>query len=288
MPKRKRAVHERTDNWPQLRQHLKWPEQVLYELVRPVVVFGETAVERARATGANECTIERAADRFDDAGIRGLVPSACPTAQDDDLRTLSPPLRQLIINLRAEGPSMSLREIALICDVQFGRRPSHHSVQKVLAAGPAPSITRRRFPPFVQMAEPVRRRLAIVQLHADGWRVQTIAQYLETTKRTVNRTLKRWVAEQFAGLEDKSHVPHRPATTATLPTTNQVRKLQQNPELGEFRIHAALLQLGINVSPRTWGRMLASNRALYGLGKPKRSPRSKQEMPYKATKRHVY
>jgi IS30 family transposase len=138
------------------------------------------------------------------------------------------------------------------------------------------------------MAEPLRRRLAIVQLHAEGWRVQTIARYLETTKRTVNRTLKRWVAEQFAGLADKSHAPHRPATKATLPITNQVRKLQQNPELGEFRIHAALLQLGINVSPRTCGRILASNRALYGVGKPKRSPRSKQKMPYRAAKRHAY
>ena len=128
MGKRKRAIHERTDNWPQLRQHLNWPEQVLYELVRPVVVFGETAADRAHATGANERTIDRVADRFDAAGMRGLMPAERPPAQDDDLRTLSPPLRQLIVNLRAEEPSMSLREIALIGEVQFGRRPSHHSV----------------------------------------------------------------------------------------------------------------------------------------------------------------
>jgi transposase len=138
------------------------------------------------------------------------------------------------------------------------------------------------------MREPVRRRLAIVQVHADGWRVSTIARYVGTTPHTVYRTLQRWVTEQFAGLVDKSHAPHRPAMKATLPVANQVRKLQQNPELGEWRIHAALLQFGINVSPRTCGRILASNRALYGLNKPQRSSTSKREMPYKAAKRHEF
>lgn len=51
MAKRKRAVHERTEDWARLRLLLKWPEQIVYELVRPVVIFGETAGERARATG---------------------------------------------------------------------------------------------------------------------------------------------------------------------------------------------------------------------------------------------
>ena len=43
-----------------------------------------------------------------------------------------------------------------------------------------------------------------------------------------------------------------------------VRKLQENPELGEFRVHAALAQIGIHLSPRTCGRILALN----GLEKP--------------------
>ncbi len=120
MPKRKRVVQERTETWLRLRRHLKWPEHVLYELVRPVVVFGEMAADRARATGATERTIDRAADRFDAAGMRGLLPSDRPAAQDGDLRTLAPPIRQRIVNLRAEVPSMSLREIALIGDCSSG------------------------------------------------------------------------------------------------------------------------------------------------------------------------
>ena len=56
----------------------------------------------------------------------------------------------------------------------------------------------------------------------------------------------------------------------------EVRKLQENPELGEFRIHAALAQMGIDLSPRTCGRILAVNRKLYGLKKPKEGPRRRR------------
>jgi hypothetical protein len=34
-----------------------------------------------------------------------------------------------------------------------------------------------------------------------------------------------------------------------------IRRLQANPELGEFRVHAALAQQGIDLSPRTCGRI---------------------------------
>jgi putative transposase len=75
---------------------------------------------------------------------------------------------------------------------------------------------------------------------------------------------------------------------ATLQVGNEIRKLQQNPLLGEWRMHTALLRLGIEVSPATFGRIMAANRQLYGLKKPPRSPRPKLEMPFKASRRHEY
>ena len=50
-------------------------------------------------------------------------------------------MRQLIVDLKAEYPDFSLREIADICFVQFERRPSHNTVKQVLADGPLPSRT---------------------------------------------------------------------------------------------------------------------------------------------------
>jgi hypothetical protein len=57
---------------------------------------------------------------------------------------------------------------------------------------------------------------------------------------------------------------------------------------GEYRVHTALLRMGINVSPATCGRIMAANRKLYGLHKPPRSARPKRERPFKASRRHEY
>ena len=67
-----------------------------------------------------------------------------------------------------------------------------------------------------------------------------------------------------------------------------VRELQENSELGEFRIHAALKQLGIDLSPRACGRILALNRWLYGLRGPARAAREPKLMPFRASRRHQY
>lgn len=69
-------------------------------------------------------------------------------------RSLPPDMRQLIVDLRVELPTMSLREIAGICEARFQRRPSHNSVKMVLASGPPPSIQMRRFPHFDDTPDP--------------------------------------------------------------------------------------------------------------------------------------
>jgi putative transposase len=53
-------------------------------------------------------------------------------------------------------------------------------------------------------------------------------------------------------------------------------------------MHAVLLQEGIKLSPRTCGRIMAKNRAIYGWDKPKAPPQPKKEMPFKAARRHEY
>jgi hypothetical protein len=74
----------------------------------------------------------------------------------------------------------------------------------------------------------------------------------------------------------------------TLKAMEAIRRFQENPHLGEFRIHAALAQIGIHHSPRTCGRVLALNRELYGLEKPKGPVKEKKEMPFAARRRHQF
>ena len=138
------------------------------------------------------------------------------------------------------------------------------------------------------MADPTERRGAILRLHAEGWNIASIAGYLGTTRRRVYETMKRWWQEGPAGLEDKAPIPHQAATKTTLWAMNEARTLQQNPELGAFRLHVALKQLGITLSTRTCGRILARNRKLYGLRGPEAKPREPKAMPFKAAYRHQY
>ncbi len=94
-----------------------------------------------------------------------------------------------------------------------------------------------------------------------------MAEYFAVSKQTIYTTLKRWVQEGVKGLDDKSHARKAPRG-ATLEVMNEIRKRQENPLIGEWRMHAALLQAGINVPPRTCGRIMAKHRALYGWEKP--------------------
>jgi transposase InsO family protein len=104
----------------------------------------------------------------------------------------------------------------------------------------------------------------------------------------VYATVKRWITEGVFGLDDKDHTRHRLVLKADLSAMDEVRKLQVNPELGAFRIHAALKQLGIHLSTRTCGRILARNRKLYGLRGHEATPRKPKPMPFKAHWRHEY
>jgi transposase len=273
-----------TDDWRPIALLVRAPGQQTYELIRPVVLFGQSPAERAAATGAPARTLYRQVARFEQLGMASLV----PPPKIEKHRTLPPEVRQAILDAKREHPPLSARELARICWTRCGHRPSPHTVKRVLAEDPPPPRTHRRFPPYHAIADPTQRRLAIVRLHVEGGNATSIAAYLETSRQTVHATLKRWAAEEFAGLPDKSRAPHRPASKVTLRAMATVKELQENPLLGEFRIHAALKRLGIFLSPRTCGRILALNRTLYGLPKPEPVPRDPKPMPFKAARRHQY
>jgi len=289
MPKRteKQPRIQRTDDWQTIKQRSLWPEQMTYELIRPVVLFSETPGERAKETDETKRTLYRQVERFEEQGMGSLFK---PTAKQEENthKSLPTPMRHVIVDLKAEFPSLHLREIATICFVQFGRRPSHHTIQAVLAESPPPTRKTRRYPTFAELDDPAERRLAVIRLHAEGWKITSISEYLETTRRTIYAILKRWIDEGVRGLEDKSKAPKHPKRKITLDAMNEVRKLQENPELGEWRVHAALKNIGIKLSPRTCSRILALNRNLYGMKGPQKEPHEPKTMPFKATKRHEY
>ena len=279
---------EPTDDWQQLDLLVRLPEQRTYELIRPVVLFGRSPAERARQTGAPQRTLSRQAARFEREGMASLF--GLPKVERH--RTLPVEIQRAILALKVEYPPFRRHEIATICGVRFRRRPSHHTVRRILAEDPAPTLIGRRYPPYRAIADPTARRAAVLRLHREGWNIKSIAGYFEIDRRTVYDTLKRWIAEGVPGLGDKSHARTGPRKVGgplgSMPTMLAVKHLQENPELGAFRVHAALHQIGIEISPSTCGRILAMNRKLYGLSGPTATPKVPKPMPFAAQRRHQY
>ena len=285
MPKRKKIEH--TKDFQQIQSRCGWPEQVAYERIRSTVVFGDYVAETARHTGTPESTLRRSVEDFDREGMLALFDPEQQEKSSLDLET-----RALILNLKAEYPPMRPNEIGTICYIRTGVRPHHRTIKKVLKDGPTAIRMFGRFYAYHDTTDVTERRKAIVTLHSEGWNVKSIAGCLKISRPTVYRALEKWFAEGVLGLEDK---PRGGKWKMDLRAMNEVRKLQENPELGElqenpelgaFRISAALEQIGIYLSERTCGRILAINRELYGLEKPKRGPKEKKKMPFFSNKRH--
>lgn len=190
-----------TDDWRQLDLLVRFPEQRVYERIRPVVLFGHSPAERARQTGAPQRTLYRRAARFATEGMASLF----SPPKTEKHRRLPVAVRDHILALKAEHPAFRAHAIATICGVRFDRRPSPHTVKRVLAEEPHPLVAGRRFLPYHEITDPAERRLAVIRLHSEGWQNTSIAAYLQVDRRTVYVVLRRWVEEGVAGLANKNH-----------------------------------------------------------------------------------
>jgi len=278
---RRRSKVALTDDWEQLELLCAWEEQREYERIRPLVLFGEPVPERAVQTGISERTLYRRIAGFEEDGMRSLCGSERARS-----RVLPASLRRLIVDLKAEHPALNLNEIARICYVRSGRRPHLATVRAVLEEEPLPIKVFRRFAPYHEIPDGSERRKAVVALHYEGWADKSIARYLEIDRSTVRRVLLRWTKEGPEGLEDRKRGRPKGVQKVDLRAMVEVRRMQENPELGAYRMRAALQQVGIHLSTRTVGRILAANREAEGLSKPRRSPHQKREMPFEASHRH--
>ncbi|CAN5519473.1 hypothetical protein BH24CHL1_BH24CHL1_16840 [soil metagenome] len=155
------ATHQRrpiepTDDWQQLQLLTQFPEQLSYELLRPVVLFGLTPAERARQTGAPQRTLYRQVARFETEGMRSLF---APTREQR--RHLPTEIRAAIVTLKVEYPVLRPHQIATICEVRFGRRPGARTIKQILAEEPLPVSVPRRFAPYHEIADPSECEVAL-------------------------------------------------------------------------------------------------------------------------------
>ena len=287
MPAAKRQPHPHTEDWEQLQQLTLFAEQRRYERMRGPVVFGDPITAHAQAVQMAERTLRQDVHDFEQYGMLSLFrPFVRPDTADG--RTLTPPMRQHLVDCHFEAPQLSFRELGTICYVKFGRRPDHHTVKKIVATGPAPSIRERRYRLWNEMDSPYERHKAIIDLHIEGWRVAAIAQYLSTSRPTIYTWLQRFAHEGYDGLANRPSANTRPVRKVDLALKLTAQQLLDQSDIGAFRLHAALRQRGYHISDRTCSRIIEENRRLYQIPKPSKEPYLPKEMPFKAQRRHQF
>jgi hypothetical protein len=162
IPGPKRNRRERTDEWASVEQWTLWPEQELHEQIRLLVLFHETVGERAKEIDVPARTLARKADEFEKYGMQSLFSSGEQGGVSETSKTLPQEARQLIVDLHAELPTMSWREIAEVCYIRTGRRPDHKNVKRIATSGSPPSLTTRRYQLWHVIPDPAERKLAVL------------------------------------------------------------------------------------------------------------------------------
>lgn len=110
VPKQRFERREPTHDWQQLRPLFKDQTQLTYEIIRPVVLGWDTPKERSAETGMPQLTIYFKANLFDQAGMASLLPpDPQPVVPKLHKRSLPPPMRQAIVDLKAKYPVFTLK-----------------------------------------------------------------------------------------------------------------------------------------------------------------------------------
>ena len=119
------------EDFAQIRMQCIDPLQHDYEVIRPIVLFGESAAERSRHTGIDRTVIGDKARRFVTDGMIGLRDGRSePRPADGPIYPEG--IAGYIIYLKQRYPPIHLREIERILLRKFGYKTNHHPLKRFL------------------------------------------------------------------------------------------------------------------------------------------------------------
>jgi hypothetical protein len=105
--RRRRSRVEPTEDWEQLKLLCAWPEQVAYEEIHPLTLFGAFVTERARETCTAKRTLYRRVGGYEAEGMESLF-----GFERAGRKKPPPAIRRHIVDLKAEYPGFNPDEIS--------------------------------------------------------------------------------------------------------------------------------------------------------------------------------
>ena len=284
------------EDFDQIRMQFVDPLQYAYELIRPIVLFGETAAERSRQTDVDRTVIGDKARRFVTDGMSALADGRTQPASGEG--PIYPEATAgYILYLKQLYPPIHLREIERILARKFGYQTNHHTLKRFLEPYETPLQLELDLTTFSSFADAYEARWTVVRMAQEGWDKKSIAACLKLSRSHVYNILEAFDQQGFEGLEDhRTRPPHHPDNQLNLPFLKAVLDLQREyPRAGRFRIHGLLDQQGDEPPPSepTVGRAMAINRQFHGAPGPWKSAQDEQpepvsyhHLPYRPTHPH--
>jgi hypothetical protein len=117
------------EDFEQIRRQFVDPLQHDYEVIRPIVLFGETAAERSRQTGMERTTVGDKVRRFVLDGMEGLRDRRT-AARGPQEPGYPEAIAGYLIYLKQLYPPMHLREMERIVLRKFGYKTNHHTLKR--------------------------------------------------------------------------------------------------------------------------------------------------------------
>jgi putative transposase len=284
------------EEFEHIRRQFIDPIQHDYEVIRPIVLFAETAAERSRQTGVERTVVGDKARRFVLEGMLGLADRRAETAGRKG-HTYPDAIAGYIVYLKQLYPPIHLREIARIVQRKFGYKTNHHTLKQFLEPYNTPIQLELGLTTFSTFADAYHARWTVVRMAYEGWNKKSIADCLKLSRTHVYTILEAFERDGFAGLEDqRTRPPQHPDNQLTLPLLKEILDIQHEyPRAGRFRVHGLLEQQRAEPPPseRTVGRAMAINRQFHGAPGPWQSARDEhpdavsfKHLPYRPAYRH--
>jgi putative transposase len=272
------------------------PIQHDYEVIRPLVLFAETAAERSRQTGVERTVVGDKARRFVLEGMLGLTDGRAEAAGRKG-HSYPEAIAGYIVYLKQLYPPIHLREIVRIVQRKFGYKTNHHTLKRFLEPYNTPIQLELGLTTFSTFADAYQARWTVVRMAYEGWNKKSIADCLKLSRTHVYTILEAFERDGFAGLEDqRTRPPQHPDNQLTLPLLKEILDIQREyPRAGRFRVHGILAQQHAEPPPseRTVGRAMAINRQFHGAPGPWQSARDEhpdavsfKHLPYRPAYRH--
>jgi hypothetical protein len=146
-------------------------------------------------------------------------------------------VRHEIDRLKTRYDGFHYRELARILSCTFGTPFNDRMVKKLWQQSPISCQGHLGLWDYHTYSDRYQARLRVVQLYYRGWDKVSISRFLRVSQPTADARVRRFEAEHFAGLVDKSRAPKAPIRKIWLPLMVQVYHLQKaHLDAGEFRM----------------------------------------------------